>query len=897
MAPVIAAGQWPQYVKTVGNVTSNGIAAFADGSGKLLKAYDGAILAAPTNAAEAGWVLVYGADGNPAWANTSSGLESHAAETTTAHGGIMAKATNPGSNGQVLMLNGQTGRPYWGDPVIEGGVNYLVTSGVARVNARIGATNWTVSVSNGTWDGVTATLTRSGMVTIASSDPVSRWTYDRSQADTIGLVDLIDAGGWQTNAHGDITAGDIYNLRIEAYRISIPGVPGADPAPASVAISNLAVWTWTAPAIVGTTNAFEGTTVLVDDPGADLEAVNLRTLETRLADQAAANTPAEWARYPATTNVLLGGRALYLNAQWSLLADGRFCALSYNGRDVFYASMSNSLLAITGLSIGDPIVFQVATNWVTSRPWLEVCTDLPGGIWVECDSVTNTWPAHSNGAYTVTVSNAWPAGAYFRACQTGTNVNSLVATVPMDLRGGLILGGVTRTNWPTPVPGPAGPAGTSTVVIVNAPTITATAVAGETASVTNLGTPQNAVLQFTLPRGEAGPMGTNGMSTMPATWDADEIGTNALYVKVGGQVMERHDTNGITMLHGSLQLYEEDLNCNVRLYDGSRLAPSFTFRGHTNDFGLYARGWNGLYGAGWSMSGAEIGVLHAGGITLMQTNGTFAGRHSGDLSDCTGYPEPLFEAWKTNMQFSALTLTNLIVTPGAISLLDSLNTPRLSLTPADGMTVNDAGGTARTKIGAQSVELRDTSGLKTTSLGSVLKLFDPTSGTELMNFGGLDGSSITCKAPNGYTQYSIDAFNGLVIRDQSQYAIRSVISPYGMTLMTASSQIVFAVDSQGSLKTTVNDMVVTNNGNLTMAGPNGATTLQLVGVSGAIRAASMTLTNSGSTCTLGVTNNALTLNGRTMLATNFPSFNLTNVFAGVTSVLWFANGVCTNKTP
>jgi hypothetical protein len=326
--PLAAPAQWPAYVQTEGNVESNAVAAFADASGRRIKAYAGTLLANPTNGAP-GYVLVYGADGRATWIQTPATLAAHLAETNNAHGGVMPKASNVGAQGQVLTLNAMTGRPYWADPVIEGGIQYLVTNGVARANARQATTNWAVSVTHGTWDGSVAVLTRTGELAIVSTDPVSRWEYDAGEPPDVGLTDLIDAGGWVTNAHGTITAGDIYNLKICAYRQSAPPSLG-DPYPGTIAISNLALWTWSAPGVVGSTNAFEGTLVRVDDPDTELAPVNLRTLDARIAALEASMTPSQWAAYKADGGANpadgphMAGRRVYLDNQWSLLADGRF---------------------------------------------------------------------------------------------------------------------------------------------------------------------------------------------------------------------------------------------------------------------------------------------------------------------------------------------------------------------------------------------------------------------------------------------------------------------------------------------------------------------------------------------------------------------------------------------
>jgi hypothetical protein len=122
---------------------------------------------------------------------------------------------------------------------------------------------------------------------------------------------------------------------------------------------------------------------------------------------------------------------------------------------------------------------------------------------------------------------------------------------------------------------------------------------------------------------------------------------------------------------------------NMEFYAGSRLAPAITFYGHPTGFGFYERGYNGTYGAGWSVGGTEIGVLHSLGIKLVSTNSAFEGRLIGDISGSTGYPEPLWRSWTTNGQLGSLTVTN----SGHITALDAGGTTRFDVDGSSGATI------------------------------------------------------------------------------------------------------------------------------------------------------------------------------------------------------------------
>jgi hypothetical protein len=851
----------------------------------------------------------------------------------------MRSASNPGANGQVLLLNGSTGRPYWGDPTIEGGINYLVTSGVARVNGRYVTTNYTVTVSNGTWDGSTATLTPTGTITVVSSVPIARWEYVKADSDAIRLNDEINTGAWESQAHGLLTAGDIYSVRSAGEPSGIPSVGGSS---GTISVSNLVVWTWGAPGMYGTTNDFQGTVLMVDDPAGELDAVNLRTMQAAVAG--IDRSPSAWATYDAAGNpnktdgVNMGGRRVYLDNQWSLLGSGQYCALSYCGRDIMYVSMSNKLLSVSSFVAGPVITVAVSTNGVTSRPWIEYTRDLGAGNWLEITNATSTYPVKTNGAYVMTFSNVWPT-AFFRAVQASTNIG-LVVTVPLTVPA-ITLGGVTKTAWPVGATGPAGPPGTNVMVFVGSevgpvgpagrdgrdglpgqdgvigrdglpgisPTIAVTDPLVGEAAVTNVGTSTNVVLQFTLPPGPQGPAGP-GMTNMPAVWDADLIGTNALYYKVNGETTARFDTNGLTMLKGSIQLFEEDLYCNVLRYDGSRTAPSETYAGHPGEYGTYGRGFNGRWCHAWAVGGTEIGVFHAGGISLMSTNFSFSGTHVGDISGATGYPEPIFTAWQTNMNFTTLTLSNLVVTPGAFDVKDTLNTTRTRL-DTTGMTYKDAGGVIRSTIG-EDVIMKDGLGRTVAKVNyGGLTTYDAPSQMPILRCGAFQVDAITCHYTAGNLVYSLSGYGGLKLYDPYQTTYRFGVTYQGMEILNASSQAVFNVNSGTTPLITMWSTAITNSGNLTFYGNNGTNLLTLTGASGDIKAmgratvGNLSITNNGSVSfygangvfltTLTATNGAVQAFGRSIFATNWPSGNYTNLsIGGKTNVFQMFCGNVTN---
>ena len=151
--------------------------------------------------------------------------------------------------------------------------------------------------------------------------------------------------------------------------------------------------------------------------------------------------------------------------------------------------------------------------------------------------------------------------------------------------------------------------------------------------------------------------------------------TGAVTIAIASNSVVSVDTNGITILQGTLQLYQSDLNCNVRIYDGSRLNPSLTPAGHPGTIGMYVRGYNGGYAYGFAYASQDVALVHAGGIMLMNTNATFNGNGSG----LSRVPETLFAAFATNPIVPFLTVTN----SGALTIKDVGGTTRFAV---DGMT-------------------------------------------------------------------------------------------------------------------------------------------------------------------------------------------------------------------
>lgn len=203
----------------------------------------------------------------------------------------------------------------------------------------------------------------------------------------------------------------------------------------------------------------------------------------------------------------------------------------------------------------------------------------------------------------------------------------LDGTADLDLgtlivRGDLTASASGLTNWPTLL----------VTNVVNGGT------SGSTGQVARTG--GTITLTFPVGGGSGGSSSLTGLTDVVVndvsqgqtlTWDetlgawtngaasGEGLGTNRLSWVVGGETIGYVDTNGITMLKGSLQLFEEDLHCNVFAYDGSKTAPSIAFYSQPSN-GWYRKSYDGDYAWALAHNGNDVMYLHRYGLYNYSTN-------------------------------------------------------------------------------------------------------------------------------------------------------------------------------------------------------------------------------------------------------------------------------------
>ena len=218
-------------------------------------------------------------------------------------------------------------------------------------------------------------------------------------------------------------------------------------------------------------------------------------------------------------------------------------------------------------------------------------------------------PAGTAGeAATVTVgtTTTGDAGTNASVTNTGTAQNAILnftiprgetgATGPQGPQGETGAIGPQGPQGETGAVGPQGPAGTAGEAATVTVGTTTTGDAGTNASVTNTGTAQNAVLNFTIPRGETGATGPQGTTatneygykydttTNPITLTANTVATVPLNQTGPLNVITGATTNALTI--GSAGTYKIDYffngisntagDVNLAVYNNNNLVPGST---------------------------------------------------------------------------------------------------------------------------------------------------------------------------------------------------------------------------------------------------------------------------------------------------------------------------------
>ena len=343
--------------------------------------------------------------------------------------------------------------------VITTPAGFVSSNGFSQVNPSVllydePFTGW------GTADGVTWTNSTgwtstaevtNGVCNLATHSLLSPWITGRGiEAISVtwsNLAFFTSTVNYSTNDVDWMTLTDLTDLRISAagYRLRVTAVsslppPGSDPV---ALLDRVVIRGHQFPTRIGTTNDFAGIVFRVDNPVGTRDAVNLQTLESRLAAYVMGGHSAEgWSQFSASNDVDLAGHALKLDSRYTLSVVGDAVTLSMGGATVF---------EIVGANTCTPriVSFQVAGTNLTAevigvtgwRPYPQWSTNLTSGSWtaLTTNEFTSTFPDITNGAFRL----SWG---------TGTNAVEYWRILAIDETGGTNGAGLATFHVPVSVP-------------------------------------------------------------------------------------------------------------------------------------------------------------------------------------------------------------------------------------------------------------------------------------------------------------------------------------------------------------------------------------------------------------------------------------------------------------
>lgn len=244
-----------------------------------------------------------------------------------------------------------------------------------------------------------------------------------------------------------------YQVRISATN-TVPEVPGTT----NYAMLDAVTLTGHRfPARIGVeTNDFSGIVIRVDNPVGSRDAVNLQTLDTRLAAvEQTISSPTNWALYPAVQAVDLAGHPLDLDSRYTSAISNDVLSLTFAGQpvwDVLGGGTVTPSVVYFSLSGGTQIAMRVSGS-ADYRPYPQWSSDLIATNWTSyaTNAFSSTYPALTNGLYTLEFPAVTNSPAYYRviAIGEGTNTLQVAFRVPVQFDGpvsGAGLGGLVATQ-------------------------------------------------------------------------------------------------------------------------------------------------------------------------------------------------------------------------------------------------------------------------------------------------------------------------------------------------------------------------------------------------------------------------------------------------------------------
>ena len=196
--------------------------------------------------------------------------------------------------------------------------------------------------TNGTGWTSTAEVTN-GICNLETHNLLSPWITGRGisgiSVTWSNLVELAGVVEYTTNDADWVQLDTLSDIRIssDGYRLRVSVVESVPGIGDSIALlDRLTVWGHQFPTRIGGINDYAGIAIRVDNPVGNRDAVNLQTLNSRLAAYIAGGESAVgWSRYPASNIVDLAGNTLQLDPRYSISVVGDTISFTCGGSTMF----------------------------------------------------------------------------------------------------------------------------------------------------------------------------------------------------------------------------------------------------------------------------------------------------------------------------------------------------------------------------------------------------------------------------------------------------------------------------------------------------------------------------------------------------------------------------------
>ncbi|MEI6166008.1 MAG: phage tail protein [bacterium] len=303
--------------------------------------------------------------------------------------------------------------------------------------------------TNGTGWTSTAEVTN-GICNLETHNLLSPWITGRGisgiSVTWSNLVELAGVVEYTTNDADWVQLDTLSDIRIssDGYRLRVSVVESVPGIGDSIALlDRLTVWGHQFPTRIGGINDYAGIAIRVDNPVGNRDAVNLQTLNSRLAAYIAGGESAVgWSRYPASNIVDLAGNTLQLDPRYSISVVGDTISFTCGGSTMFdITGSSNYTPRIVSFRVSGSNLMAGVVGRIGWRLYPQWTADLitPNWITLGTNQFSSTYPFVTNGI----LSLSW---------NTGTNSTEYWRIIADDETGGTNGNGMAQFYVPVNIP-------------------------------------------------------------------------------------------------------------------------------------------------------------------------------------------------------------------------------------------------------------------------------------------------------------------------------------------------------------------------------------------------------------------------------------------------------------